>query len=68
MNPMELLRVTLNGCDDSTSVEIEVTPSERVMLHALAQKLKAAATYGCMPTMQVESGEGEKSDDRTGEV
>lgn len=48
------IRVHLNGCDDSTTVDFDVSPSEADVLHKLACAFTDASEYGCQPTMFVE--------------
>ena len=50
---MQMIEVTVQGCDDSTSVELEVSPVELAIIAALAEKITAASGYPCMPVMQV---------------
>ena len=45
--------ITLSGCDDSTTFEMELTDDEASTFRKAAEMSKAASTYGCMPTMEI---------------
>ena len=47
------VEVAIYGCDDSTHVEMEVTFEEKATLDRLADKVRAASSYGCQPTIDV---------------
>lgn len=51
-------RISVDGCDDSTHIEMELTEDEAALVRLIAEKITAAAEYGCMPVMRLE----EKSD------
>lgn len=44
--------VSLNGCDTSTEVELDVTEQELAFLARLADLINETAEY-CMPTMSI---------------
>lgn len=46
-------RVEVYGCDDSTSVEEELTDREYDFLKRIADNITNASEYGCMPTMNI---------------
>jgi hypothetical protein len=49
------VRISLNGCDDSTEFNMEdVTQEQYDFLQRIAEKSKETSTYGCMPTMDLE--------------
>jgi hypothetical protein len=50
-------RLTIAGCDDVTSIEVDLNGSEIALLKELAEKFNAASEYGCMPTLEIESAE-----------
>lgn len=50
--------VRLSGCDDSTSVQIEVTEDGFFLLEQLAELSHEASEYGCQPTLSVSVVEG----------
>lgn len=49
-----LKKVTVSGCDDFTSVIIDVPPECVSFLEELARQITEASTYACMPTMSVQ--------------
>ena len=46
-------RITLNGCDDSTSFEMDMTEQEAELFRKASDLSIDASQYGCMPTMSV---------------
>jgi hypothetical protein len=46
-------KLVLHGCDDSTAILVELSPSEAVLLTELEEKFHQASSYGCEPTMSV---------------
>ncbi len=48
------IRLNVNGCDDSTCFDIDVTESELEFLEKIVEKCNSTSTYGCMPTMDIE--------------
>ena len=46
--------ITVSGCDDSTTIEMELDEEQVKLLKEVADKISEAATYGCMPSMEVE--------------
>ena len=51
-------KITLEGCDDSTIFEMDLTPDEHAVLERVAKKANETSTYGCMPRMYIEYVEG----------
>lgn len=49
--------VHLVGCDETTTVSIEVSPAELQLLKRLAAVTRAASQYDCMPKMAVGDAE-----------
>ena len=45
--------VSIDGCDDSTQFEIDLSESEYEFLKRIAEISEETSTYGCMPTMTV---------------
>jgi hypothetical protein len=45
--------VCIQGCDDHTSFQIELTPEELYGVLKIASESHRASTYGCMPTINV---------------
>lgn len=48
-------KITLRGCDDSTSFEMELSDDEANTLRKVSEASKATSTYGCMPIMKIEA-------------
>lgn len=46
--------ITLEGCDDETVFEMNLTEEEAILLQNVAAKANETSTYGCMPTMYVQ--------------
>lgn len=46
--------ICLNGCDDDTNFEMELTESEYQFLLRVSELANKTSTYGCMPRMYVE--------------
>lgn len=46
-------QITVSGCDDSTSIEKELTDEQFKLVTEIADAITEASTYGCMPTMYV---------------
>lgn len=52
---MNLYKITVYGCDDSTTVLKVIDSEEEVsILQNTANSITQASTYGCMPTMKVD--------------
>ena len=51
---MKKIRISLDGCDDSTHFEMRVSPSEYALVLEMALASQAVSSYGCMPTMNVQ--------------
>lgn len=48
------VEISLDGCDDYTKFEMEVTEAELEFLKRIAAKSEEVSTYGCMPTLAVD--------------
>jgi hypothetical protein len=48
-------KVSVYGCDDTTTVIVELTEEEYAHIKDIAAKVTEASTYCCMPTMDVTS-------------
>lgn len=48
--------VAVVGCDDHTTFNITLTPTELETVVALAKKCNETSSYGCMPTIHVAEG------------
>ncbi|MBO8161372.1 MAG: hypothetical protein H0Z24_07010 [Thermosipho sp. (in: Bacteria)] len=47
-------KISLHGCDDSTTFEMELTEEEYKLLKKVADKSQEVSTYVCMPIMEIE--------------
>jgi hypothetical protein len=45
--------IAVSGCDDTTYIVEELDDIAITIVTSLAQRITAASTYGCMPTMTV---------------
>ena len=45
--------ITLEGCDDETVFEMDLTEEEKILLQNVAAKANETSTYGYMPRMYV---------------
>lgn len=54
---MRKFRITVSGCDDSTTIEKKLTDAELRLIEVVAHEITEASEYGCMPTMEVEEVE-----------
>jgi hypothetical protein len=50
---MNTIRLNVQGCDDTTTVDIEVTDEQLAFLRRLAILVAESSTYGCQPTIEV---------------
>ena len=50
---MTQVHIWVEGCDDSTSIVIDVDPSLVPILEDIAKKITDTSTYGCEPTMSI---------------
>ena len=50
----QLVRLTLDGCDDSTTINIGVNDEQLEFLLRLEAMFKAASDCPCMPVLEVE--------------
>ena len=55
------MRIILMGCDDSTAVEMDVTPEELEFLENLQREVNSTSTYVCMPRLDLEEVEPNES-------
>jgi hypothetical protein len=46
-------RISIDGCDDSTRFEIELTDEQREVVEMLCEKSFENSTSRCMPTMEM---------------
>lgn len=48
-----LFDIEVEGCDDSTTITVALTPKELALLTDVAAKITAASEISCMPRMKV---------------
>ena len=46
--------ISVDGCDDSTTISEELTKEEFEFLERIKEKINKTSTYQCMPTMEIE--------------
>jgi len=46
-------RIALEGCDDTTYIDMDLTAEELALVERIAAKSEEASTYCCMPTLSV---------------
>ena len=51
---MKRYKVSVDGCDDSTIVEMELNELELDFLKRFSKLVNETSTYGCMPTIELE--------------
>lgn len=62
------VRICVEGCDDSTYVEMDLSSEELAFVTRLAREVTKASTYQCMPTMSVETPEIADKVTRDGQI
>lgn len=50
---MSTVEITVRGCDDSTTITVDLAPERLTFLTEIAQKITAASETGCMPKMTI---------------
>ena len=50
---MKSVKITLSGCDDRTTFNLEVTDEELDILKRVSIMSEKESSYGCMPIMKV---------------
>jgi len=55
--------ITLHGCDDTTEIEIELTPDAAALIERIRDASHQTSTYACMPVLEIESGRLDTYDD-----
>lgn len=56
---MSQYRITARGCDDRTTVDLQMTAQEFATVKRVSEAINEAATYGCMPGLYIEPIETE---------
>ena len=46
--------ITVTGCDDETTVHMELSDQEYELIDRLADLISTRSTYSCMPVMGIE--------------
>lgn len=54
---MKRYKISVDGCDDSTVVEMELNELELDFLKRFSKLVNETSTYGCMPTIYLEEVE-----------
>lgn len=55
--------ISIDGCDDSTEVKMELDDAGFTVIYELSQKSHKNSTYGCMPVITIEGHEIEDEDE-----
>lgn len=50
---MKKYQIAVDGCDDSTIIQEELTEQELLLLRRIAKKVNATSEYACMPTIKI---------------
>ena len=50
---MKKYLITLNGCDDTTECEIELTNEQFEIFMQIAKEINKHSTYGCEPNISI---------------
>ncbi len=53
----KVYRICVDGCDDSSILNMELTEEEARVVKLVAAKCTETSTYSCMPTMEIEEWE-----------
>lgn len=51
---MTTKRISVKGCDDSTTIAMDLTDAELAFLERLSAAINAASAYSCMPRLYIE--------------
>ena len=51
---MNRYKITLNGCDDYTEFEMDLSAEELALVKRISAISEATSIYSCMPTLTVE--------------
>ena len=57
MSDTRKYKITVSGCDDETTVHMELTAQEHKLIDHLADLISTRSEYGCMPVMYVEEAD-----------
>ncbi len=52
-NDRQSYTITVQGCDDQTSVTLSLTAADAQVAYRIAEAVTEASDFGCMPTMSV---------------
>lgn len=55
--------ITLSGCDDSTTIRMELSAAEAVLMRKVRDRVAKRSDYSCQPTMMVERAPKPKQED-----
>lgn len=61
MTPERLVKykITVSGCDDHTTIEIELSEEQFNFLSMIAKEITDASKYECMPRMEIANNDDE---------
>lgn len=49
--------ITVTGCDDKTTVYMELSDREHNLINRLADMIYDSSAYSCMPVMEIEEAD-----------
>lgn len=49
--------ITVTGCDDQTTVHMELSAQEYELIDRLADQISTRSAYSCMPVMEIEEAD-----------
>ena len=50
---MSKYKISIDGCDDSTIFDIELTPMQAKLIEKISKLSYDTSTYGCQPTLEL---------------
>lgn len=50
---MAAVEITVEGCDDRTTITVDLAPERLAFLTEIAEKITAASEFSCMPKMTI---------------
>lgn len=59
---MKRYKIGIHGCDDTTYVEMTLNDEQIHLIEVLCKKSEENSTYQCMPTMEVEKVNNNKTE------
>ena len=57
MSDARKYEITVTGCDDETTVHMELSDQEYELIDRLADMIYDSSAYSCMPVMEIEEAD-----------